>query len=195
MAPWENVDSGWTKHWDSWIRVGKNQLPESAPRMFFQKKEEMDEDYQENWKPPVKSTSLTRDRKQANKQKTPQKILRVGENSHSVSQLWEEKWQRDSTESYQLILQTQESSDYSHAPSINSQSSSDASWPLRSPVEHQEPIVYAASLASLMSVQTVWRLVKKYTWVNLRGERDYRPKQEAQIFSQKNKLLVDVKHD
>lgn len=40
------------------------------------------------------STSLTRDRKQANKQKTPQKILRVGENSHSVSQLWEEKWQK-----------------------------------------------------------------------------------------------------
>ena len=41
------------------------------------------------------STSITRDRKQANKQKTPQKILRVGENSHSVSQLWEEKWQKE----------------------------------------------------------------------------------------------------
>lgn len=78
------------------------------------------------------STSLTRDRKQASKQKKPQEILRVGENSHSVSQVWK-KWKKRFNRDLAAYSSDQESSDQSHVPSNNHQSSADASWVVKIP--------------------------------------------------------------
>lgn len=115
-GPMENVDSGWTKHWDSWIRVGKP-AARKCPKDVLQKKEEMDEDYQENWKAssanPHPSSPET-ENKQTNK--NPHRKSLELERTHIVSHSCERRNdKKDSTEPYQLILQDQESSDYSHA--------------------------------------------------------------------------------
>lgn len=87
----------------------------------------MDEDYQENWKASSANPhpSPETENKQTNK-KTHRKSLEL-ERTHIVSHSCE---RRNDKKRFNRVLSAyssdQESSDYSHAPSINSQSSSDA---------------------------------------------------------------------
>lgn len=88
----------------------------------------MDEDYQENWKASSANPhpSPETENKQTNK-KPHRKSLEL-ERTHIVSHSCE---RRNDKKRFNRVLSAyssdQESSDYSHAPSINSQSSSDAS--------------------------------------------------------------------
>ena len=80
------------------------------------------------------STSLTRDRKQASKQKkTHRKYLEL-ERTHTVSHRCERRNEKKRfNRDLSAYSSDQESSDQSHVPSINHQSSADASWVLKIP--------------------------------------------------------------